>query len=113
LVKSDAKLDAPVLRLTRVAFRHRVLNIDGTTQCRHRARELDEDAVAGDLDDAALVLRDFGVDQLLPVCLQPLKRTFLVSADEPAVARHVGGQYRCQLAFDALGRHRETSLSTA
>jgi len=28
--------------------------------------------------------------------------------DQPAVPSHVGGQDRCQLAFDALGRHRRT-----
>jgi hypothetical protein len=35
--------------------------------------ELDEDAVAGDLDHAALVLGDFAVDQLPVVCLQDVQ----------------------------------------
>jgi hypothetical protein len=33
----------------------------------------DEDAVAGDLDHAALVLGDFAVDQLPVVCLQDVQ----------------------------------------
>ena len=73
--------------------RHAVLDLDGAGDGVHHAGEFGEHAVAGQLDDAALVLGDLGVDQLLAAGLECGERRRLVDAHEPGVADHVGGQY--------------------
>jgi len=57
-----------------------------------RACELGEHPVAHDLDQAPLMLGDFGLDQLAPVGGEPRDRSLLVGADEPRVTRDV----RCE-----------------
>jgi hypothetical protein len=64
--------------------------------------KFDEEAVAGGLDDAALVLGDHRVDQLAADRPQPRERTFLVGADQPAVARDIRRENGRQSAFDAF-----------
>ena len=63
------------------------------------ARELDQQAVAGGLDDAALVLGDHGVDQFAPMRFEPLDRAFFVGADQPRVAHDVCGENGGEPAF--------------
>ena len=92
---ADAEFDAPVLRHVDIALAHPALDLGGTGDGVHHARELDQHAVAGDLDDAALMLGDLGVRHLAAVRLERCERPSLVEAHEPAVADHVGGQYCC------------------
>jgi hypothetical protein len=47
------------------------------------ARELDQHAVAGGLDDAPAMLGDLGINQFAPVRLQPRKGPFLVRTHDP------------------------------
>ena len=54
------------------------------------ARELDQGAVAHELDEAAAVLGEERLDQLPAQRLQPGERAGLVALHEPAVADHVG-----------------------
>ena len=91
-IDADAELDAPVLRHIGVALAHAALDLGGAGDRVHHARELHQHAVAGELDDAPLVLGDLGVDQLVAMRLERGKRAGLVSAHEAAVADHVGGQ---------------------
>ena len=64
-IDADAELDAAVLRHVGVALAHPALDLGGAGDGVHDARELDQHAVAGELDDAALMLGDLGVDQLV------------------------------------------------
>ena len=59
---------------------HAPLHFDRATHSVDDARELDEQAVAGRLDDATLVLGDLRVDQLTPVRLERGERAALVVA---------------------------------
>src|SRR5262249_953631 len=63
-VDADAKFHAPVIGHISVAASHPVLNLDRTPDRIGNTLELDQHAVAGGLDDAALVLGDGGIDQL-------------------------------------------------
>jgi hypothetical protein len=74
------------------------------------ASELDQRAVACQLDDAAAMLGDLGLDDLLAQCFEPGVRAGLVLAHEPTVADHVGGEDRGELAFELLRSHRRGSL---
>jgi hypothetical protein len=65
------------------------------------AGELHQQAVAHDLDDAAAMLGDLGVDERLAMGLEIGQRSRLVDPHEPRVADHVGGQNGGQSAFQA------------
>ena len=56
------------------------------------ARKFHRQAVAGALDDGAVVLGDLGVDELAPQRLEAFERAFLVRFHQPRVARHIRGE---------------------
>ncbi len=70
------------------------------------ARELDQNAVAGGLDDAALVLGNLRVDQLAAMGAQPRQRAGLVLAHQPAVAGDIGGEDGRKPALDPFSAQR-------
>jgi len=72
---------------------------------RVRAREVDQQAVARTLDDAAAMGGDVRLDQLAEMGLQPLQRAFLVDVHQPAVAGYVGREDGCQSSFGTLCFH--------
>ena len=77
------------------------LDLDRTPHRVDDARELDQRAVARELDDTAAVLGDPRLDELLAQRLEPGVRARLVGFHQPAVTDHVGGQDRGQPAFDS------------
>ena len=93
-VDADAKADASVVGETLVAIEHAALHFGGTAHRVDNAGELGQEAVAGGLDDAPLMLADFRIDQLAAMRLQAIERAFLVGADQTRIARHVGGKDR-------------------
>ena len=95
-----AELDAPPLRDGRIAQCHLALHLDGAAHRIDDAGELDEQAIARNLDDATAMFLDFGVGQLAPECLERGERAFLVLAHQPRIARDIGRQDRRQPAFD-------------
>ena len=66
-VDADPKLDMPAGRHVGVAAGHSALDLDRALDRVGNALELDQHAVAGGLDDPAVVLGDRRVDQLEPV----------------------------------------------
>ena len=91
-VDADAELDALVLRHAGIALGHAALNGDRATHGVDDAGELDQDAVARGLDDAAGMFGDPGVQEFAAMRLEARERAFLVVADQPAVA----GDVRCE-----------------
>ena len=73
-VDADAEADALLLGHLRLALRHAALDRDRAGDRVDDARELAERAVAHELDDAAAVLGDERLDQLLAVRLEPGER---------------------------------------
>ncbi len=110
-MNADAKLDAPVRRQARVALDHAVLHLDRAAHRVDHAAELDDAAVAGALDDAAVMHGDGRVDQIAAERPEPRERAILVRSGEPAVADNVGDQDRRELARfphgAPSGRHSE------
>ena len=101
---ADAELDAAFGRQACVALDHAGLHLDGAANRIDHAAKLDDDAVPGALDDAAVMRCDGGVDQVATQAPQPRQRAILVRAGEPAVADHVRDQDRSDLPGFA---HRE------
>ena len=63
---ADPELDPPVLRHIGVLRRHGALDFDRATRPIDRAGELDQQAIAGGLDDASMMFGDFGIDDVFP-----------------------------------------------
>jgi len=100
---SPLELDPDIARHTSVARPHSPLHRDATADGVHHTAKLDQYSIAGRLDDATVVFGDLGVDQLVPMCFQPFRRAFLVSAHQARVTRDIGDEDSGELAFD-LGR---------
>ena len=91
-MNADAEFDAPIRRQASVALDHPALHLDRAAHGVHHAAELDDRAVAGALDDAAVMSGDGGVDDVAAEAPQARERAILVRAGEPAVADHIGDQ---------------------
>jgi hypothetical protein len=57
------------------------------------------------------MLRELGIEDMVSLCLQPGKRTFLVSSHETAVAHHVCGEDGGKPSLDAILDHYATPSS--
>jgi hypothetical protein len=74
-----------------IALSHNLLNGDGAFDRAHGARELRDDAVAGDIDNSSAVLGDQRQDHRL-VRFEVAHRLFFVAPHEARVAGDVRGQ---------------------
>jgi hypothetical protein len=61
-MNADSKLDAALGRQASVALDHAVLHLDGAADGIDHAAELNDDPVAGPLDDAAVMYGDGRID---------------------------------------------------
>ena len=91
-VDADAKADALAFVDVGIAVFHSLLHHDGAAHRIDDRGELDQEAVARGLDDAALVLGDQRIDELPAMGLERGERPFLVDAHEARVSRHVRGE---------------------
>ena len=93
IAEIDANPEHDPLMLGRpaVPLFHALLHRHGAGNCFNDARELDQNAVAGGLDDAAFVFGDFRIEQLAAMVAQTRQRAGLVLAHQAAVASDIGG----------------------
>ena len=105
-VDAYAELDAALGLHASIAVDEANLHLNGAAHCVHDAAELDDDAVPGALDDAAVMGGDGGVDEVAPEPPQPRQGAVLVSTGEPAVSDNVGDQDCCE--FPGLGHSSGT-----
>ncbi|MFO0997764.1 MAG: hypothetical protein U1F33_13870 [Alphaproteobacteria bacterium] len=101
-VDADAELDALTLRDICVPRGHPSLDLNGAGDGIDDARELDECAIAHQLDDPPAARCDRGVDEVPAVGLEALERADLVLAHEARVAHHIGSEDRGKLTFHSL-----------
>jgi hypothetical protein len=78
----------------RHALGQAALNFDGTAHRVDHAAELDNCAVAGALDDAAVMHGEDWIDQVAPKGAEPSEYSILIRACKPRVADDVGDQDR-------------------
>src|SRR5271167_2834741 len=95
--------DLLVFGLAGIALTHRSLHRDRAADRLDHARKLNQNAVAGGLDDSPVMLANLWIDQLAADGLEPRNRSLLVRPHQPAVAGNVSGQYGREFAFDTLG----------
>ena len=112
-MNAKPELDALLGRHAGVALDHGGLDFDRAAHRVDQAAELDDRAVAGALDDAAVVHGNDRVDQVAAKRPEPRQRAVLVGAGEPAVAGDVGHQNRRELPGLAHGASAEASSPVA
>ena len=100
---ADPKFDALVRRDPSVALDHRPLDFNGEVHRVDDTAELDDAAVAGALDDPAVMHGDGRIDQIAAQRPQPRQDAILVGAGEPRIADDVGHQDRGQFSGLAHG----------
>jgi hypothetical protein len=66
------------------------------------AGKFHQQAVAGGLDDAAMVLGDFRIEELPTQHLEAFERAFLVRPHQPRIPRYIGGEDYGETALDPL-----------
>ena len=110
-MNADAKFDALVGRDARVALDHGVLHFDRAAHRVDDAAELDEAAVAGALDDAAMMHGDGGINQIAAQRAQPRQSSILVRPREPAVADDIGDQDRGEFSGSRSRRLLPSSVA--
>jgi hypothetical protein len=96
-----------VRRGAHVPLGHRSLHLDRTAHRIDDARKLHQQAVAGGLDDAAMVLGDLRIDELMAQRFEAFERAFLVRPHQPRIPRHIGGEDRGE---PADGGHLDIAL---
>src|SRR5262249_27379823 len=104
-IDPDAKPDVPVLGNPGIALLHAALYLDGAARRIEDAAELDQEAVAHHLEDAAVMLGDRWIEELAAVLLQGTHRPLLIGLHQPAVAHHIGCQYGGKPTLNALFAH--------
>ena len=87
-----AELDATLGRQASVALDYAVLHLDPAAHGVDCTAELDDRAVAGALDDAAVMSGDGGVDEVATEAPQARQGAILVRRGESAVTDNVGDQ---------------------
>src|SRR5277367_6760742 len=112
-MNADAKFDALVERDPRIALDHGVLHFEPAAHRVDDAAELDDAAVAGALDDAAMVHGDCGINQIAAQGAQSRQSSIFVRARKSAIADYVRDQDRRNLpSFGHGAPSRVTRLST-
>ena len=83
---------------TRVPLGHRLLHLDRAAHRVDDAGKFHQQAVAGGLDDAAVVLGDLRIEELAAQRFEAFERAFLVRPHQPRIPRHIGGEDRGETA---------------
>ena len=102
-IDPDPEPDLPVRRHVPSALRHALLQLDRAADGVDHTGELDQRAVAHELDDAAVVLGDLRLDEVPAQGLERGERARLVGRHEPRVADDVRSEYRRQPARHQSG----------
>ena len=95
-IDADAEADALGLRPIGVAVLHSLLKDDGAAHGIDDRCELDQDAIAGRLEDAATVLSDQRIDEFAPIAFQGGEGPFFVRTHQPRISGDIGAEDRRQ-----------------
>jgi hypothetical protein len=98
-IDADAQLDAALRFDARVPLRHHLLHLDRTADRVDDPGKFHQHAVAGGLDDAAVVLGDFRIEELAAQGFEAFVRALLIGAHQSRIAGDIGGE-NCSEAAD-------------
>jgi len=104
LVNADAKLDATVRRQWFIALGQSRLHLGCAAQRVDNAGELDQEAVAGGLDDAAMMAGNLRINYCCAERFEPAERPFFVGLDQARITGDIGREDRREPTFDTSWR---------
>jgi hypothetical protein len=104
-INADPKIDPLVARDRGVPFGHATLDRDRTGDGLDHAGKLDQQAIAGRLDDAAPVFGYFRIDEFASMTSEPRKGAGLILTHEAAVSGDISGEDGRQSALNPLSAH--------
>src|SRR5262245_39893656 len=110
-IDADAKHDMAVAKLPAIGGGHAGLEVHRALHRIDGAGELDQHAVARNLEDPPLILRNQGFEHVLAPGLQGGQRAGFVLLHEPAVADDISGEDGGKPALDAVILGHEAALS--
>jgi hypothetical protein len=93
-IDADAQFDAALCAGIRAPLLHRLLHLDCAAHRIDDARKFHQHAVAGGLDDAAVVRGDLRIDELGAQRFEAFERPLLVRPHQPRIACDIGGEDR-------------------
>ena len=102
---ADAKSQAALVGEVQISAGHRALDFAGTAHRVDHAGKFRQHAIAGGLDDAAVMLADLRIDQFDEMRLDALVRAFLIGTHQARIAHHIGGEDRGETAAGGRGGH--------
>jgi hypothetical protein len=97
-IDADAKPDSPLVGHSGFAVDHLALHFGGTARRVDDTAEFHQQAVAGGLDGATVVLLDFRIHQLAKMCLEAPVRVLLIRSHQARIACHISGEDRGETA---------------
>jgi hypothetical protein len=89
-IDADAKPQAALLGEIQIAVGHRVLNFGRTAHRVDDTGKFRQHAVAGGLDDAAVILADLRFDHFVQMRLDTFMRAFFIHAHQARIPHHIG-----------------------
>ena len=98
-VDADAQLKQQTRGDVGIALGHPFLQLDGAFDGTDGARELDEDAIAHQLENATAVPGHQRLQHVLAACPQRFQRARLIFGHEATVPHDIGGKYGGKLAL--------------
>ena len=104
-IDSDAKTKAALLGQIQIAIGHCTLNFTGTAHRVDLVRKFRQHAVAGGLDDPAVVLPNFRIDELVEMRLEAFVRALLIGTHQTRIAHHICRQDRGKTVGGCRGNH--------
>jgi hypothetical protein len=104
-IDADAEHDALLFRQLGLPLGDALLNGGSAFDRIHHASEFDQRAVAHELDDAAVELRDLGRDEVPAQRLEARVRALLIGCHESAVADDVRSKDSGKSAFGSIFTH--------
>ena len=110
-VDADTELDAPFRRQAGVALDHAGLHFDRTARRVDHTAKLNDDSVAGALDNAAVMEGDGRVDEVATEFPHPRERALFLRPSESAVTDHVGDQNCRELRASVIGPSSGSNLN--
>ncbi|MCY1502857.1 hypothetical protein D9M68_369650 [compost metagenome] len=104
-IDADAQKNSAVVGKALIGCCHALLNIDRTGDRIHGTGKLHQHTIAHRLDDAAVVLADKGIENLLAAFFQRRKCTAFVQFDEPAVTDDIRSHDSGETPLSAFFSH--------
>jgi hypothetical protein len=104
-IDPDAKAQAALLGEIQITVDHRALDLAGTAHRVDDAGEFCQHAVAGGLDDPAVMLADLRINEFEEMRLEPFVRALLVHAHQARIAHHIGREDRGETTGGSRSGH--------